>query len=238
MSTPQSTPQARKEGGAGRWRGVRGVVAAALLALVAVAPASRSAAREPQNLDTLKDEIRAYIDSGEYDREIARVMADASGWLEQRSKQGGGKLAVVFDLDETFFSNLPLIRSLGFGYTRPTWTAWVDDGKAPALVPVRELYFKARALGVNVIFLSGRRERDRPGSLKNLQALGCGEYAAAVFKPDAWKKTNGEFKRGARERLAAEGYVIIANVGDQESDFEGGLAERNFKLPNPFYLSK
>ena len=39
-------------------------------------------------------------------------------------------------------------------------------------------------------------------------------------------------------RLEAEGYTIIGNIGDQLSDLEGGHAERTFKLPNPFYLTK
>jgi hypothetical protein len=31
------------------------------------------------------------------------------------------------------------------------------------------------------------------------------------------------------------GYTIIANMGDQFSDLEGGFSERTYKLPNPFY---
>jgi hypothetical protein len=29
--------------------------------------------------------------------------------------------------------------------------------------------------------------------------------------------------------------TIVANMGDQPSDLEGGFAERTFLLPNPFY---
>jgi hypothetical protein len=32
-----------------------------------------------------------------------------------------------------------------------------------------------------------------------------------------------------------QGYTIIANMGDQPSDLDGGLSERTFLLPNPFY---
>jgi hypothetical protein len=32
-----------------------------------------------------------------------------------------------------------------------------------------------------------------------------------------------------------DGYRIIANIGDQISDLEGGYAKRCFKVPNPFY---
>ena len=36
-------------------------------------------------------------------------------------------------------------------------------------------------------------------------------------------------------KIAAMGYWIIENMGDQPSDLAGGYAERTFKLPNPFY---
>ena len=58
-------------------------------------------AKEPANLAPHKAEIRAYVKSGEYDRDIAAVAATAKAWIEQRAKQGGGKLVMVFDLDET-----------------------------------------------------------------------------------------------------------------------------------------
>jgi len=44
-----------------------------------------------------------------------------------------------------------------------------------------------------------------------------------------------DFKAPERRKIAEQGYAIILNVGDQESDFKGGYAERTFKLPNPVY---
>ena len=43
-------------------------------------------------------------------------------------------------------------------------------------------------------------------------------------------------KTAARRALYREGYTIIANLGDQESDLRGGYEERSFKLPDPLYL--
>jgi len=45
----------------------------------------------------------------------------------------------------------------------------------------------------------------------------------------------GEQRRDERGKIAAQGYTIIVNVGDQQSDLDGGYAERAYKLPNPFY---
>jgi acid phosphatase len=44
-----------------------------------------------------------------------------------------------------------------------------------------------------------------------------------------------DFKAPQRGDIEEQGYTIIANVGDQPSDLEGGFAERIYLLPNPFY---
>jgi predicted secreted acid phosphatase len=195
---------------------------------------------EPANLYPLKQEIRAYVDSGQYERDIAVVAAEAQGWLERRAAQraAGERLAVVFDLDETLLSNWPEISAQDFGYNAAAWDAWVKAGTAPVIAPVREVQRAARRLGLEVIFLTGRRERDRPGTEKNLRDIGYSEYAALIFKPDDAKETTGAFKLAERRRLTAEGRVIIANIGDQDSDLAGGYAERTFRLPDPFYVTQ
>ena len=45
-----------------------------------------------------------------------------------------------------------------------------------------------------------------------------------------------EYKSLERAKIAAQGYTIIANMGDQKSDLDGGHSERVFRLPNPFYF--
>lgn len=44
-----------------------------------------------------------------------------------------------------------------------------------------------------------------------------------------------DFKAPQRKAIEDEGYTIVANLGDQHSDLDGGFAERTFLLPNPFY---
>jgi predicted secreted acid phosphatase len=203
------------------------------------APAPELAAREPLNLDAAKAAVRAYVASGEYERQITAVAAEATEWISTRAKQGGPHLAVVFDLDETLLSNYELIEKQDFAYNPPAWNAWVAEGRARAIEPVRVLYRIARGLKLEVIFLSGRREgRDRAGTEKNLKALGCGDYSALILKPADAEETTGAFKLARRRQLTAEGFAIIANIGDQTSDLEGGFAEKTFKLPCPFYLTK
>jgi acid phosphatase len=38
-----------------------------------------------------------------------------------------------------------------------------------------------------------------------------------------------------RRQIEQQGYTIIANIGDQPSDLDGGFSEQTYLLPNPFY---
>jgi acid phosphatase len=196
------------------------------------------ASREPANLDLLKQEIGRYVEAGTYREDIAAVAAEATAWLERRAAQGGKRLTVVFDLDETLISNWPHLEEMGFGYLPDVWTVWVKSARGPAIEPVREVYRAARRIGLEVVFLTGRTERDRIGTEENLRAIGCGDYVMLICKADAAKETTEQFKTAARAKLEAGGHVIIANLGDQDSDLVGGHAEKIFKLPNPFYFTK
>jgi HAD superfamily, subfamily IIIB (Acid phosphatase) len=201
---------------------------------------------EPRNLSLLKEEIVGYVDSGLYLQQVGKVSREASAWIERRAKAGTSlpregrpvRLAVVFDIDETMLSNFSHMRRMDFGYQAAAWEAWVAQGEAPAIEPVREIYRLARRLGIEVIFVTGRREHDRPGTEKNLRAVGVDDYSRIFFKPDASKETTEKFKTAVRALLVEEGCIIVANIGDQESDLSGGYAERTFKLPDPFYVTK
>lgn len=193
--------------------------------------------RAPKNLDFLKQEIRAYVDQGDYKREIEQVAGSAQEWLQERAIKGGAKLTIVLDLDETLFSNWPHMSAMDFGYVKSEWRKWIDEGKAPAIEPVREIFRLARQLEIDVVLITGRTERDRAGTERNLRAIGCDDYQALVFKPESDQRTSAEYKTAERQLFVAEGRKIVANIGDQESDLAGGFAERTFRLPNPFYLS-
>lgn len=201
---------------------------------------STPATREPPNIYPLKQAIRAYVDSGHYLEDIAAIAAQADAWIRQRHEQRreGERLTIVLDLDETLLFNWPHINRNDLGYSRAVWDAWVAKGEAAAIEPVRDVYRSARQRGIDVVFITGRRERDRPGTLNNLERIGCTDFAALICKPDDATGTSAAYKTDARRRLVAEGRVIIANIGDQESDLVGGYAERTFKLPCPFYLTQ
>lgn len=202
------------------------------------AVASRAAAAEPPNLYLLKQDLKAYIDDGRYDAGLAAVAAEAKAWIEQRAARGGGRLALVLDIDETTLSNLRHMREMDFGYVPALWDQWVADADAPAIPPLLEVYRTARERGVAVFFMTGRKTTDSPGTLANLRDAGLGDYAGVFFKPNGYPGTTQAFKTAMRKKITEDGYTIIANIGDQQSDLDGGYAERTFKLPNPFYITK
>jgi 5'-nucleotidase (lipoprotein e(P4) family) len=199
-----------------------------------------SRSTEPLNLTAAKEAVLSYVDSGEYQRQIAVVAAEARAHLERRTaaRKPGEELAVVFDLDETLLSNLPHMRAMDFGYVPELWNTWVAKADAEPIAPVVAVYRAARKAGVDVFFITGRRESDRSGTEKNLGLIGCGDYRELVMKPDGVRDTTHQFKKAVRQRVTEQGYMIIANIGDQQSDLEGGYAERTFKLPDPFYIVK
>jgi predicted secreted acid phosphatase len=222
-----------------RRRFITGVVAlSAAIAWAGCATTMRT--HEPPNLTLLKKEIRAYVESGQYERDIAAVAAQAKAWIEQRAarRAPGERLTVVFDLDETLLLNWPYMSRNDIGYIPAAWDAWVETAAAPPIEPVRELYRAARRLAIDVVFITGRTERTRAATDRNLRAIDCADYAALICRPDNTTGTSAARKTAERAKLARAGHVIVANIGDQQSDLAGGFAERTFKLPGPFYLTE
>jgi acid phosphatase len=190
-------------------------------------------------------EVTAYVDSGRYEAEIAAVVDQARAFLESRVPRGG-KLAIVLDIDETALSNLPSFRANDWGFIIPGpcdlprgpcgLIAWIAMAQAEPIKPVLALARLARERGVAVFFLTGRPERLRAATERNLQASGY-EWTGVLLKPDALNTQSAvEFKAPERKKLMDQGYTVIVNMGDQMSDLEGGFAERMYKLPNPFYF--
>ena len=205
------------------------------------APVPRSPApAEPLNLSDAKAAVLAYVDSGAYARDFAAAAGEARAWIEGRAaaRRPGERLAIVLDIDETALSNLPHMRAQDFGYHSRDWAAWIDSAEAPPLAPMLGLFRAARARDVAVLFLSGREDpRERAGTEENLRRAGFSGYSALRLSTSSDAGPPGSAARPAAARAAwvAEGWTIVATIGDQESDLVGGHAERAFKLPNPFY---
>lgn len=212
-----------------------------LLAAVVLLSPVRQLAAEPANLDVGKEAVQRYVGSGEYGKDIAAVALKANRYLTKRLAKpppAGKKYAVVFDIDETTLSNLPHMTAQDFGYVPAVWKKWVADGRAPAIVPIQIIYDLALRRQVAVFFITSRRESERASTERNLRQVGYESWTKAYFASDGSGDPVRLYKTARRRDIEAEGYVIVANLGDQDSDLQGGHAERTFKLPNPFYLMK
>jgi predicted secreted acid phosphatase len=194
---------------------------------------------EPTNLTMRKRQVVAYVNSGQYAQEIARLALEANKHLTKRAPKLAAakrKLAVVFDIDETTLSNYPHVLSNDFGYVPKIWDGWVEEGRAHAIVPVQTIYDTAVRMNIDVFFITGRKESERVATERNLREVGYEKWTGIYYLPEKYEGTTRGFKTNIRRKLVADGYLILANVGDQLSDLEGGYAEKTFKLPNPFYL--
>jgi len=193
----------------------------------------------PLNLSVAKAAVREYHDSGRYEADVARVSGWVLEWVEERAAaaEPDERLAIVLDIDETVLSNYAHMDEQDFGYVRDVWIEWIARAEGTAIEPMREVYDRARELGIAIVFLTSRVDPDeKAGTLVNLENQGMGDYERLIFKMgEGIAPTAAERKRIRRAELEAEGWTIIASVGDQGSDLAGGHAERIFKLPNPFY---
>lgn len=203
------------------------------------APWADSADPKIPNLSTVKNLIKDYKDSGRWDRDNMGVAEQAIRYLDSKLGEKNGKPAIVLDIDDTSLSNYPYELPHDFGFVSSEWLAWANKSDAPALPGTLKLYQHAKEKGVYVFFVTGRAEALRESTVKNLESAGFKAFDGIYTKPDGYAEPSVvPFKSGVRAHLEAEGYRIIVNMGDQDSDLEGGHAERTFKLPNPMYFIK
>jgi predicted secreted acid phosphatase len=92
-----------------------------------------------------------------------------------------------------------------------------------------------RDLGVAVFFISGRPANLREATERNLREAGYRWTRMIIYPDGAHVDSAVDFKAPERRKIQEQGYSIILNMGDQESDLRGGYAERTYKLPNPVY---
>lgn len=199
-------------------------------------------AKEPKNLDLTKVSLIKYHDVGEYQKDQAMVIDKAMQYLKTRldSKKETGKskkFAIVLDIDETALSNYPDMVKMSFGGTLRQIMDAEGTGTDLAIAPTLRLFHYAKANNVAVFFVTGRTEPYRLATEKNLIKAGYKNWDGLSLKEENYKeKSVSTYKTRARSLIEQQGYDIVLNVGDQQSDLTGGHADKGFKLPNPYYL--
>jgi len=200
---------------------------------------------EPPNVGDLKQVATQYHDSGAYAADLQAADAPAADWIRAESPRVD-RPAVVFDVDETALSNWEAIKAKDFGrvidgpcnlpFGPCGWGAWDMMARSSVITPTLDVFDAAKASGADVFFITGRHELQRPATERNLLDAGYLGYTGLVMEPPSSQyRSAADFKAPQREQIEQQGYTIIANIGDQPSDLDGGHAEQTFLLPNPFY---
>jgi predicted secreted acid phosphatase len=178
------------------------------------------------------EEIVAYHDSGEWDADMARVIRRARRHLSAHLPDG--RPAIVLDIDDTSLSSYECLKALGFDRSK---SDCASGGDMPAIPQTRRLYRYARRHHVTVFFITGRRAKIRRTTIDNLHREGYGGRLHVRLRPNRERPgAHDGWKARKRRAIVDSGYRIIANVGDQRSDLDGGAALRTFKLANPMYV--
>ncbi len=224
----------------------RNAAAVAVASLVLLIGSSSLARAEPvdSNVGDVKTAAIEYHDSGEYQHDLADVAAQAIAWIGNQAPTTP-RPAVVFDIDETALSNWEVIKANDFGrfISGPcnlpdacAWRAWDMTAQSTVIQPTLDTYNMAKSLGAAVYFISDRDEGQRAATEQNLQSAGYTGYTGLFLAPvGAQYASAADFKAPQRAAIEADGYTIVANIGDQPSDLAGGHAEQTFLLPDPFY---
>ena len=154
---------------------------------------------------------------------------------------------MVFDIDETALSNWEAIKANDFGrvFDGPCdelpkgpcgWLAWDLRAESTVIPPTMEIFTTAKDRGATIFFITGRDESQRSATERNLHDHGYLGYQQLIMEPTGVHYASAaDFKAPQRAQIEAQGYTIIANIGDQPSDLAGGFSQQTYLLPNPFY---
>ena len=148
-------------------------------------------------------------------------------------KYNGSKpAAVVLDIDETVLDNSPFEAGLiadGGAYSDSAWNAWSSRGEARALPGAPEFISFAKQKGVEVFFISNRKENEFATTLKNLEKAGMPIDSANLL---IRRQGTGSCKDERRNAVSSK-YEIILYIGDNLGDYTSLFDGRDSSLAMP-----
>lgn len=131
------------------------------------------------------------------------------------------------------------MKALDYGNENKMWDEWTYAAKAKAIPQTKKLYDYLVSKGVKILFITGRNVKYYDATRKNLIDEGYTKIDTLIFRGEnELKMTAVQYKSHYREELTKKGLKIIANIGDQWSDSEGGYSGLVIKLPNYLYFTK
>jgi 5'-nucleotidase (lipoprotein e(P4) family) len=216
---------------------LRHCLALACCALV-IALASTSVAQEVQRVapappqGELEYQLGSVLwtqSSGEWRALCYQAFTAARQALDQdlaKGRRGRVKRAVVVDVDETVLDNSPFQARLvekDIPFKPADWTAWVERAAAEPIPGALDFLRYATRRGVDVFYITNRKETERKGTTENLIRAGFPDVSAATLL----MRTDAASKEGRRQQLALSHRIVLL-CGDNLSDFSA-----IFEKPTP-----
>lgn len=125
-------------------------------------------------------------------------------------------LAIVLDLDETVLDNSPYeAKCILENISYPTgWDEWIHAANAPEIPGSVAFLNHAKSKGVNIFYITNRKEKYRSATMMNLQKLGIAPASEAnlLLRMD-------EATKEPRRQKVLENYNIVMLFGDNLADF-------------------
>jgi 5'-nucleotidase (lipoprotein e(P4) family) len=168
-----------------------------------------------------------------------------------KEQKGKRPQAVVVDIDETMLDNSPYeARCILEDISYPEgWDQWMHEASARAVPGAVDFLDYAQSLGVQIFYISNRREKYMMTTLENMKKLGF-----PLARPDNLLLRREERSKKARREQVAERADIIMLIGDNLADFsevfelsnaqgrfdavdrfQGKFGSRFILLPNAIY---
>jgi predicted secreted acid phosphatase len=213
-------------------RRLTAVPAALLLAALLLLTATAAPA-DTNRVTNTPDQLRAMKAS--YEKEIARRYGEATRTLDAQLRRHPKRPTVVMDIDETTLSNWNCFDAVDFNLS--ALATCVVEGKSVAFPAAKTFIKHARAKHVAIAFITGTPQAACRLRERNLIAQGIKKPFTITCRPASdTRATVTPYKSAARKALVKKGATIVLNIGDQQSDLDGGYANKVQHLNNPIYI--
>ncbi len=176
-----------------------------------------------------------FYHSPQYRKEFSQGVRAAQTFCDKYKKEHPEqKLAIVSDIDETVLDNSSIFEKIEKVDNDAFWT-WVDSSQAPELKSTADFLMRERKSGYCVFFITGRDEKHRGSTIRNLNRVGLA-YDGLWLRPDGDARPAEDYKTECRKEIEKMGFTIVECIGDQFSDLYGGHSADCTKLPNKLYF--
>ncbi len=138
-------------------------------------------------------------------------------FLKNKPKDSQKKPAVVLDIDETIVDNSPFYAAQIASGKGLSWKEWVERAEARPLPGAAEFLTYANKRGVEIFYISNRKEAVKTATIRNLKRIGAPQADAKhvmLQRPD-------EMGKETRRQEVAKKYDILLLFGDNLGDFSG-----------------